>query len=54
MVAARDAGVSAGTSAGLSGSQMQAGSGIGTGDNGENEYGPMNRGGLVSRPPKKK
>ena len=53
-IAARNAGVSASTSAGLSGSQMAAGSGVGTGANGEDEYGPMYKGGLVSRRYKKK
>jgi len=37
MTAARDAGVSAKTAASLSGSQMTAGSGVGTGANGEDE-----------------
>ena len=50
--AARSAGVSAKTSAGLSGSTMKAGNEVGSGAGGSNRVGPMNKGGLVSRPKK--
>jgi hypothetical protein len=45
--------VSAKTAAGLSGSQMKAGSEVGSGRGGRDKVGPMAKGGLVKRPTKK-
>jgi hypothetical protein len=45
--------VSASTAAGLSGSQMKAGSEVGSGPGGTDRVGPMAKGGLVKRPTKK-
>jgi len=53
MNAARKAGVSAKTASKLSGSQMKAGTEVGTGSGGGTRVGPQNRGGLI-QPRKKK
>ena len=53
MNAARNAGVSAPTASKLSGSQMKAGTEVGTGSGGGTRVGPQNRGGLI-QPRKKK
>ena len=53
MNAARNAGVSAKTASKLSGSQMKAGTEVGTGSGGGTRVGPQNRGGLI-QPRKKK
>ena len=47
-------GVSASTAAKLSGSQMKAGSGVGSGVGGSNYAGPMNKGGLMLKKKKSK
>jgi hypothetical protein len=47
MTAARSAGVSAPTAAKLSGSQMKAGSEVGSGSGGGTRVGPQNRGGFI-------
>jgi len=55
MSTARQSGnVSAKTAASLSGSQMEAGSGVGAGAGGTDYAGPMNKGGLARRKNKKK
>jgi len=54
MNAARNAGVSAKTASKLSGSQMKAGTEVGSGSGGGTRVGPQNRGGLIQPRKKKK
>ena len=54
MSAVRQAGVPTNVAAQMSGSQMEAGTEVGTGAKGTNRVGPMNKGGLVQRRKKNK